>query len=89
MAEFNKLNDQDLENVTGGDARTVNTGSKLDAVVRAGAGTNFPQVASLKNGTIVYATGNNARAGGRTWYEVSAPVYGWIAGGILGLPDRY
>ena len=38
MTEMKKINEMELENVAGGDRRIVNTGMKLDAVVRSRAG---------------------------------------------------
>ena len=87
MTDIKKINDQELENVAGGESRTVNTGMKIDAVVRAGAGLSFPQIASIKNGNTVSTTGACVHADGRSWYEISAPVKGWMAGGLLGLQD--
>ena len=58
MTEMKKINEMELENVAGGDRRIVNTGMKLDAVVRSGAGFKFPQIFSVKNGNAVITTGN-------------------------------
>ena len=87
MTDMKKINEQELENVTGGESRTVNTGMKMDAAVRSGAGLGFPQIFSVKNGTAVVTTGKSVHADGRTWYEISAPINGWMAGGMLGLQD--
>ena len=87
MNEMKKINEMELENVAGGDRRIVNTGMKLDAVVRSGAGFKFPQIFSVKNGNAVITTGKCIHADGRTWYEISAPVKGFMAGGMLGLQD--
>ena len=35
----------------------------------------------------VITTGKCIHADGRTWYEISAPVKGFMAGGMLGLQD--
>ncbi len=86
MAGKNMLNEDELQNVSGGASRTVNTGTTQPAVVRSGAGTNFSQIASLPSGTQVNTTGNVASNGmdGRTWFEINYPVYGWIAGSLIG-----
>ena len=89
MADFEKLSIEALDSISGGDARMVNTGRNVEAVVRSGAGFAYPQIAALKNGTFANITGRSVRNDGRTWYEINTPVYGWIAGGILGLPYRY
>ena len=81
---MNKISDEALENVIGGTTRTVNTNTSQNAVVRSGAGKAFEQIASLKNGTKVNATGEFIKADGRWWAEVDSPVYGWIAASILG-----
>ena len=87
MTEMKKINQMERDNVAGGDRRIVNTGMKLDAVVRSGAGFKFPQIFSVKNGNAVITTGKCIHADGRTWYEISAPVKGFMAGGMLGLQD--
>ncbi|MBO7710220.1 MAG: Blp family class II bacteriocin [Lachnospiraceae bacterium] len=89
MTDMKKMNEQELENVTGGESRIVNTGKNIEAVVRSGAGFGFPQIFAIKNGNFVNTTGRSVRADGRTWYEVNAPVYGWMAGSLIGLADRY
>ena len=78
------LNLDELENATGGEL--VNTGSSQNAVVRSGPGKGFPQIGSLKNGTRVVTTGESVDNfdDGRTWYEISSPLYGWIAGSLIG-----
>ena len=65
------LNPEELENVTGGVMRTVDTKMALEAVVRGGPGTQYSQVGSLTNGTQVNTTGNTSynSMDGRTWYE--------------------
>ncbi|MBQ6385165.1 MAG: SH3 domain-containing protein [Lachnospiraceae bacterium] len=84
MSEMNKLNPEELENVSGGATREVDTGSSSNAAVRSGPGKSYPQVASLENGTIVRTTGCMEYEDGRNWCEISSPVYGWIASSILG-----
>ena len=88
--ELKKINNQELEVVTGGEGRIVNTGkTDLDAVIRSGAGFANPQIMSVTNGTWVNTTGYSIQADGRTWWQIKAPVNGWLAGGMIGLPDRY
>ncbi len=80
------LNEDELQNVSGGVTRTVDTKQPVDAVVRSGPGLNYPQTASLKSGTQVNTTGNTSVNGydGRTWYEINYPLYGWMSGELLG-----
>ncbi len=86
MAEKRILNEDELKNVNGGASRTVNTGTTQPAVVRSGAGLNYSQIASLPGGTQVNTTGNVSVNGidGITWFEISDPVCGWIAGNVIG-----
>jgi bacteriocin-like protein len=82
--EFNKINDEALEQVSGGVKRTVDTGTSQNAALREGPGKGYDQIASLKNGTKVNATGRFKEADGRSWAEVDYPEYGWIAASIIG-----
>ncbi len=85
MSEKMNLNESELNNVSGGVYRTVNTNMNLDAVVRSGPGFNYSQVASLKNGTQANTTGNIAQSpDGTVWYEINYPFYGWMKGTLLG-----
>ena len=89
MSDMKKLNQEELDNVIGGVAKTVQTGTAQNAAVRSGAGMNFPQIASLTNGTVVNFTGyvEFNRADGRHWAEINAPVHVFVATSILGM-DR-
>ncbi len=80
------MNEEELENVSGGAYRTVNNGQSLDAIVRSGPDLNYPQIGSLKDGTQVNTTGTVACNGldGIFWYEINYPIYGWMKGEYLG-----
>ena len=84
--EKKSLDNNALNGVTGGVTRTVNTGMAIDAVVRGGPGMQYGQIGSLKNNTQVNTTGNTSYnpQDGRTWYEINYPMYGWMAGSLLG-----
>ena len=82
--EFNKISEDALEQVSGGVRRIVDTGTSQNAAVREGAGKGYEQIASLKNGTAVNATGKFKQADGRNWAQIDAPVNGWIAASIIG-----
>jgi len=82
--EFNKISEEALEQVSGGVRRIVDTGTSQNAAVREGAGKGYEQIASLKNGTAVNATGKFKQADGRNWAQIDAPVNGWIAASIIG-----
>ena len=60
MEEKKALNNEEMNGVSGGVYRTVDTRKPMDAVVRSGPGMSYPQIASLKNGTQV-----NVRMDGR------------------------
>ena len=84
MSEMNKINDEALEQVSGGATRFVDTGTKQNAAVRAGAGKSYEQIDSFRNGMRVETTGRFKFADGRNWAEIDYPIHGWIAASILG-----
>ena len=86
MAEMKKLNDEALDQVSGGAKRRVDTGSSKNAVIRSGPGLTFDQVDSIRNGRYVYTTGESVEnfEDGREWFEIYEPVHGWIAGSLIG-----
>jgi bacteriocin-like protein len=88
MSDKKVMNNQELENVSGGMNRVVNTGDERNAAVRVAPGVNNTQIGSLPNGTMANATGRFASADGRNWAEIDYPVRGWIKASILGY-DRY
>ena len=55
MSEKNVLNDQELEHVTGGEWRTVNTGDYRDAAIRSYPGLNAPVQGWIKGSILGYA----------------------------------
>ena len=84
MAEKTNLIDQELENVSGGEYRVVNTGDSRNAAIRSAPGLSTPIIGSLPNGTWANTTGRFTRADGRNWAEINFPMWGWIKGSILG-----
>ncbi len=84
MSENNKINDQELENVSGGIYRVVNTGDTRNAAIRNAPGLSTTIIGSLPNGTVANATGRFVRVDGRNWAEIDYPMWGWIKGSILG-----
>ena len=84
MSEKEIIKEQELEKVSGGECRTVNTGDYRDAAIRSYPGLNAPVIASLPNGTVANTTGIFTQADGRNWAEIDYPVQGWIKGSILG-----
>ena len=79
-----KILDQDLENVSGGAYRVVNTGDDRNAAIRVMPGLNTTIIGSLPNGTMANTTGRFTRVDGRNWAEINYPMKGWIKGSILG-----
>ncbi len=79
------ITDGELELVCGGDKRYVCTYSRSKALARIGPGKSYASVDSIDDGTPVYTTGEFVRndADGITWYEIYAPIHGWIDGRIL------
>ena len=80
----NNIIDQELEKVSGGVYRVVNTGDTRNAAIRVSPGLNTTIIGSLPNGTMANTTGRFVRADGRNWAEIDYPIRGWIKGSILG-----
>jgi bacteriocin-like protein len=78
MSEMKKLNDEMLENVTGGGERIVTASV---ARVRSGPGTDYSVIGECCRGDHVYTTGSPVYADGYTWYRLEDS--GWIAGELL------
>ena len=60
MSEITNINDQELENVSGGEYRVVNTGDSRNAAIRNAPGLNTAIIGSLPNGTWANTTGRFA-----------------------------
>ncbi len=87
----NELKLDELEQVTGGVWRTVNTGvAGLDAAVRAEPRKSSRQIGHIANGTQIDTAGDNTEydpESGRHFVQVNFNgKVGWIAASILGLP---
>jgi uncharacterized protein YraI len=78
MEEMKSLSLDDMEKVAGGVAKTVV--SSGGAVVRSGAGKNYPSVGTLANGTTVNITGTTSYNNDEniSWYYINSPVSGWL-----------
>ena len=90
MAERTKINMNELEKVTGGVSRTVNTGvDGLDAALRADSRKGSKQIGHLPNGTVVDTVNDTLvydSDSGRHFVQVTYNgITGWIASSILGL----
>ena len=92
MENTRELNQDEMEQVSGGVWRTVNTGvSGLNAALRDGPSKQgTKQIASLPNGTQVDTITDQVvydPASGRNYVEVTVNgKRGWIAASIVGLP---
>ena len=88
MSEINKLNDEVLEEVTGGASRRVSNDAASYANLRTAPGLDSDVKMKLKNGTWVETTGKKRTKDGYTWYQVYVPdsedLFGWIAGSLIG-----
>ena len=84
MSDTINVNEKELENVSGGEYRVVNTGDSRNAAIRSAPGLNTPIIGSLPNGTWANTTGRFTHVDGRNWAEINAPMWGWIKGSILG-----
>jgi len=82
-----KINDNILENVTGGATRTVHNDTVNYANCRTAPGLNSDTYFRIPNGTQVETTGRKVQKDGYVWYEIMlAGAYdtGWIAGSLIG-----
>ena len=82
MADINKINDESLENVTGGVKRIVQNDAVNYANVRSGAGLKYDVEYKVYNGTAVYTTGKVKYADGYDWYQLDDGY--WISGSLIG-----
>lgn len=76
MSEVKKLNEEALEQVTGGIKKRVMNKSDNAAVIKAGPGQDFEGLYKVRNGDYVDLTGNKHVAAGTLWLEVEGG--GWI-----------
>ena len=83
MADFEKVKDENLENVTGGARRYISNEDAGYANIRSGPGTGYEVEYSLNNGQSVYTTGYTvySERDGYSWAELSDG--NWIACHLL------
>ena len=82
-----QTNDEALENVNGGAARTVRNDSRDYANVREYPGLDTAVCGRVYNGETVYTTGETCYADGYNWYKIVLPSgsdEAWIAGSLIG-----
>ena len=82
MTDMNKINDEALEEVTGGARRRVSNDSCSYAYVRSGPGKQYDVEYKVYNGETVYTTGYHEVHGGYDWYELDDGNF--IAGSLIG-----
>ena len=94
MAEFVELSMDELNQVTGGSMKTVNTGTPDNAAIRNAPG-NGVIIASLANGTAVQTIGTPVYDAGtdRNWIKVKCKykgksITGWVAASIVGFKRK-
>ena len=83
MADMNKLNDELLENVTGGRIRVVQ--NDAGANVRSGPGQNFRKLYHLEDGDEVDTNGERVYNDDDGFDWVQLDDGGWIAAHLLGI----
>ncbi len=92
MDHMKELSPEQMEQVTGGVLRTVDTGiDGLDAALRAEARKSSKQIGHVPNGTIVDTVTDQLvydKEAGRHFVQVKLTngQVGWIASSILGMP---
>ena len=87
MSDMERLNEQALETVTGGEDRVVHNDAVNYANVRRGPGLNADVFFRIDNGQHVETTGTWVDKDGYRWYEIrlaGAYELGWIAGSLIG-----
>ena len=82
MTDMNKINDEALENVTGGARRIVHDDARDYANVRTYAGLDYDVAYRVYNGESVYTIGRVKYADGYDWYQLDDG--NWIAGSLIG-----
>ena len=84
MSDINKINDESLEEVSGGKRRMVKNTSVGYANLRESP--NGKVVGRVYNGEYVNTTGAHKFRGEYDWYEVAydGDIF-WIAGSLIGL----
>ena len=89
MTEMNKINEKELEQVTGGEMNVVNNPHQGYSYVncRKEPGLQSEVFFTIPNGTEVFPTGRVVFKDGINWYEINlagAYDYGWVAGHLIG-----
>ena len=88
MSELKKIDDEVLEQVTGGKKVTVRNDATTYANIRLQPGLDTEVLYRADNGTVLETTGNTISRDGYIWYEIFVPDaragYGWIAGSLIG-----
>ena len=86
MTDMNRINDEALNEVTGGKIRTIHNSDASYTNIRSAAGLNSKVLFRMNNGQKVDTTGNKIHRDGFDWYEIylDNDQYGWIAGHLIG-----
>ena len=83
-----KINEEALENVTGGATRKVYNDAVPYANLRTAPGLDSSIKLRLDNGDLVETTGKKEYKDGYVWYQVyvigAEDCFGWISGSLIG-----
>jgi uncharacterized protein YgiM (DUF1202 family) len=88
MSEMDKINVDELQEVSGGVMRTVQNDVANYANVRRAPGIDARIIAKVYNGTkLQTSVTHTVKKDGYVWYEVTLPDgsdKGWVAGSLIG-----
>ena len=87
MSEQNKINVDELEEVTGGKIVTVTNNAVNYAHVRYAPGLSSEVASKVYNGTTLRLTGTKSKKDGYVWYEATlldGSEKIWVAGSLIG-----
>ena len=86
MTEMNKINEEALGEVFGGEMRAIKNSSLGYVNIREEPGEDSTIVAKVNNGEMVETTGETCKKGGYVWYRVhlaSGSDDAWVAGSLI------
>ena len=86
MRKNHKLNDKALENVSGGEEKTISNSASGFAYIRIEPDIHSRIIAKAYNGQKIIITGNTEENDGYIWYQVNLIgdySYGWIMGHVI------
>ena len=86
MSDMNKINEESLEEVSGGRVRTINNPDASYVNIRSTPGMESRVMFKMYNGDKVDTTGLVVNKDGLDWYEIYLDdnVMGWLCGYFIG-----